>query len=146
MSCVKWMKFAVQRSDKRGLTNIRFIKRDVRDVVRFALPPESVSLFHIYFPDPWPKRRHRKRRLITGDFLRLLHDRLIVGGRIELATDHEEYFAQMRSAVIQSGVTWATVEERADDRLFEAYAKTNYETKYEAAGRVLHYLELKKGK
>ena len=140
----KWMKFAVQRSDKRGLDNIRFIKDDAKVVIRDGLAPESVSVFHIYFPDPWPKRRHRKRRLITGEFLRLLHARLADDGKIELATDHEDYFLQMRSAVVQSGMRWSNVTETANDRLFEALAKTNYEIKYENAGRKLNYIELSK--
>ena len=140
----KWMKYAVQRSDKRGLENVRFIKADARRVVRDTLAEGSVSAFHIYFPDPWPKRRHHKRRLVTGSFLAELHSRLVPGGLIELATDHDDYFDFMQAAVVHSGVGWQRVSETADDRIFEALSKTNYELKYEAAGRTLHYLELQK--
>lgn len=138
----KWMKYGVERSDKRGLKNVRFVKRDARAIVTRAIPEGSVSAFHIYFPDPWPKRRHRKRRLITGTFLKLLAGRLAEHGIIELATDHDDYFMQMRLAAVRSGVAWRRIEERTNDRLFTAYAKTNYELKYESAGRMLHYLEL----
>jgi tRNA (guanine-N7-)-methyltransferase len=140
----KWMKYAVQRSDKRRLANIRFIKADARSVVKYGIPERSVSIFHIYFPDPWPKRRHRKRRLVTGEFLRLLHSRLRDDGLIELATDHEDYFLQMKRAVGQSGVEWRGVIDSVNERLFTGLSKTNYEIKYEAAGRALHYLELQK--
>jgi tRNA (guanine-N7-)-methyltransferase len=140
----KWMKYGVERSEKRKLGNIKFVKADARELIRHGLVEESVSIFHVYFPDPWPKRRHRKRRLITGDFLHLLHSRLTPGGLIELATDYHDYFVQMRSAVAQSGVKWRTVQETANERLFDSMFKTNYEIKYQAAGRILHYLELQK--
>jgi tRNA (guanine-N7-)-methyltransferase len=140
----KWMKYGVERSSKRGLTNIRFVKTDARELVRHGIPGGSVSIFHVYFPDPWPKRRHRKRRLITGEFLSLLHSRLVDGGLVELATDYHDYYAQMRSAIVQSGASWRRVDVTADRRLFDALLKTNYELKYEAAGRTLHYIELRK--
>jgi tRNA (guanine-N7-)-methyltransferase len=112
--------------------------------MRESLRAESISIFHVYFPDPWPKRRHRKRRLITGEFLSLLHSRLTNGGLIELATDYHDYYVQMRTAIVQSGIEWHGVDETSDTRLFDALIKTNYELKYEAAGRTLHYIELKK--
>jgi tRNA (guanine-N7-)-methyltransferase len=140
----KWMKYGVERSQKRGLDNIRFVKTDARELLRYGITPGSVSIFHIYFPDPWPKRRHRKRRLITGEFLRLLRSRLVDGGLIELATDHHDYYMQMRDAVVHSGGEWQRVLERANERPFEASFKTNYELKYESGGRRLHYFELQK--
>lgn len=140
----KWMKFAVERSQKRALANIKFLRADARETVKHGFLSGSVSVFHVYFPDPWPKRRQRKRRLITGEFLRLLHDRLGGAGLIELATDHPGYFLQMQSAVIHSGIAWTNVRTIRGERLFNASAKTNYEIKYETAGRDLYYLELEK--
>jgi tRNA (guanine-N7-)-methyltransferase len=140
----KWMKYAVERSAKRSLANIKFIKADARELLRHGFRDSSVSIFHIYFPDPWPKKRHRKRRLITGELLRLAERKLEKGGLIELATDHDDYFLQMKASVVQSGVDWKSVIEKSNERLFEALSKTNYEIKYEAAGRKLNYLELRK--
>ncbi len=140
----KWMKYGVARSEKRSLANIKFLKSDARELVRYGIPDDSVAVFHMYFPDPWPKKRHAKRRLVTGEFLKLLHSRLERGGRIELSTDHSEYFCQMRRAVVQSGIEWSAVGETENTRLFEATFKTNYEIKYESAGRNLHYMELQK--
>jgi len=140
----KWMRYAVKRSQKRALANIKFIKADAREIVRYGIDRESVSVCHIYFPDPWPKRRHHKRRLVTGAFLRELHERLTPGGLIELATDHDDYYLQIQAAVIHSGINWTRVAERSNQRLFEAEARTNYELKYATSGRTLHYLELKK--
>jgi len=139
-----WMKFGVERSEKRALENIRFLRADAREVVQHGLRPGSVSVFHIYFPDPWPKRRQRKRRLVTGEFLRMLHDRLAGAGLVELATDHLDYFLQMQSAVIESGIAWRNVRFARGERLFDASVKTNYEIKYESSGRALHYLEIEK--
>jgi tRNA (guanine-N7-)-methyltransferase len=140
----KWMKFAVARSEKRGLENIKFLRADAREAVTHGLRPGSVSIFHIYFPDPWPKRRHRKRRIVTGDFLRVLHERLTEAGLVELATDHDDYYMHMRNAVTQSGVDWRGVRSVTGDRLFTAPVHTNYEIKYADAGRPLHYVELEK--
>jgi tRNA (guanine-N7-)-methyltransferase len=140
----KWMKFAVERSEKRGLENIKFLRADARQTVIHGVPKGSVSVFHIYFPDPWPKRRHRKRRIVTGEFLRVLHERLTDVGLVELATDHEDYYFQMRQAVIQSGVRWRNVRSATGERLFAAAVNTNYEIKYADAGRTLNYIELEK--
>jgi len=140
----KWMKYGVQRCEKRGLENARFIKYDANLVLKYGVPAESVSVFHVYFPDPWPKRRHRKRRIVTGSFLATLHERLVPGGLIELATDHRDYYTHMEEAVIHSGVSWATEKRTTNDRLFAAESATNYEIKYAAAGRTLYYIELRK--
>lgn len=140
----KWMKFAVERTEKRALANIKFLRGEAGEIVEHALAPESVSIFHIYFPDPWPKRRHRKRRLVTAEFFRVLHARLGAVGLIEMATDDDDYYHQMQKAAVQCGIPWRKVRSDTRDRLFPASVKTNYEIKYEAAGRTLHYLELEK--
>ncbi len=80
---------AIKRSD---LSNIRLIKSEAFYTVDCLLPPDSVSTFYIFFPDPWPKRRHHKRRLIRNEFLDRLHKCMIVNGLVHIATDHEDYF------------------------------------------------------
>ena len=140
----KWMKYAVERTEKRRLENIKFLRADAREAVTHGIPRASVSIFHIYFPDPWPKRRHRKRRIVTGEFLRVLHERLTDVGLIELATDHYDYYLHMRSAVVQSGIEWRGIKTVTGERLFAAPVHTNYEIKYADAGRPLHYIELEK--
>ena len=93
----KWMKIGAKRSEKRNLPNLRFLKSDIRLILE-KVPPEGVSVFHIYFPDPWPKRRHRKRRLVNAGFLLLLWEKLRPGGLIEMATDDLDYFTAMKKA------------------------------------------------
>jgi tRNA (guanine-N7-)-methyltransferase len=79
----------------RELTNLRVIQHDAVEVVRDMLAPDSLAGIHIYFPDPWPKKRHHKRRLIQPPFVALLASRLAPGGYLHCATDWEEYAQQM---------------------------------------------------
>ncbi len=79
----------------RELTNLRVIQHDAVEVVRDMLAAESLAGIHIYFPDPWPKKRHHKRRLIQPAFVALLASRLASSGYLHCATDWEEYAQQM---------------------------------------------------
>ena len=137
----KWMKIGVKKGEKRNLGNLVFLKTEIREFLR-RVPPASVKGFHIYFPDPWPKRRHRKRRLVTEAFLHLLNACLQPSGFVQLATDDADYFGQMKAAAAGSG-SWR-ITESVNRRLAYEAAKTNYELKYEAAGKPLYYLELVK--
>ena len=78
-----------------SLTNVRIIRHDAVEVVRDLLPEASLYGVHIYFPDPWPKKRHHKRRLIKGEFVQLLCSRIQSGGYLHCATDWEDYAQQM---------------------------------------------------
>jgi tRNA (guanine-N7-)-methyltransferase len=82
------------------LDNLRVICHDAVEVLRVQLAPASLDEIEILFPDPWPKKRHHKRRLIQDDFVALLADRLAVDGRLHLATDWEPY-AQYMLEVLQ---------------------------------------------
>jgi tRNA (guanine-N7-)-methyltransferase len=79
----------------RELKNLRVIQHDAVEVVRDMIAPGSLAGIHIFFPDPWPKKRHHKRRLIQGAFVHQLALRLVPGGYIHCATDWEEYAQQM---------------------------------------------------
>lgn len=79
----------------RELGNLRVIQHDAVEVVRDMIAPESLSGMHIFFPDPWPKKRHHKRRLIQPAFVHQLAQRLAPGGYIHCTTDWEEYAQQM---------------------------------------------------
>ena len=85
----------LNRIDTMLLTNIRIIQHDVVEVLRDMITPESLAGVHIYFPDPWPKKRQHKRRLIQPAFLALLASRIRSGGYIHCATDWEHYAQQM---------------------------------------------------
>lgn len=79
----------------RELTNLRVIRHDAVEVVRDMIPPASLAGIHVYFPDPWPKKRHHKRRLIQPAFVHELALRLAPDGYLHCATDWEEYAQQM---------------------------------------------------
>jgi tRNA (guanine-N7-)-methyltransferase len=81
--------------DEGGLGNLRVIQHDAVEVLREMIAPASLDGAHIFFPDPWPKKRHHKRRLVQTDFVALLASRLKPGGYVHLATDWEEYAGQM---------------------------------------------------
>jgi tRNA (guanine-N7-)-methyltransferase len=74
-----------------GLTNVRVIQHDAVEVLRDMLPPAALSGCHIFFPDPWPKKRHQKRRLIQPAFLSLLASRMRSGAYLHAATDWQDY-------------------------------------------------------
>jgi len=84
---------------ERGLGNLRIVKADAVEVVRRMIPPASVQGFHIFFPDPWPKKKHHKRRLFQEDFLHLLATKLKPGGYLYAVTDWENYAEQMLAVV-----------------------------------------------
>jgi tRNA (guanine-N7-)-methyltransferase len=85
--------------DHAGLANVRVAEGDALDLVRARLSPDSLSAIHVFFPDPWPKPRHHKRRLVSATTIALLRSRLVAGGSLRCATDHVEYAAVMRAVL-----------------------------------------------
>jgi tRNA (guanine-N7-)-methyltransferase len=81
--------------EERGLANVRVVQHDAVEVLKSMIADASVSGFHIFFPDPWPKKRHHKRRLIQPELVSLLAQKLVPGGYLHLATDWEDYAQQM---------------------------------------------------
>ncbi|NQW84327.1 MAG: tRNA (guanosine(46)-N7)-methyltransferase TrmB [Alcaligenaceae bacterium] len=85
----------LKRIEASSLNNIRIIQHDAVEVLRDMLAPKSLAGVHIYFPDPWPKTRHHKRRLLQPPLVELLASRMAPGAYIHCATDWEHYAAQM---------------------------------------------------
>jgi tRNA (guanine-N7-)-methyltransferase len=84
-----------RKGRRAGLTNLRGVRIESSYFLQFLLPPDSASALHIYFPDPWPKKKHRKYRLLNESFPRLAQAALAPGGVVYLRTDDADYFAQM---------------------------------------------------
>lgn len=84
-----------KRIETMELTNVRIIQHDAVEVVRDMIAPASLAGVHVYFPDPWPKKRHHKRRLIQPPFVALLASRIAPGGYLHCATDWQHYAEQM---------------------------------------------------
>ncbi len=91
----KYQLYATTRCAIRRLANVRTACADARWIFRYFIPPGSVQAVHIYFPDPWWKARHKKRRLFTEGFVRDVARALVPGGRLYCATDVQEYFGEM---------------------------------------------------
>lgn len=77
--------------DAQQLSNLRIIQHDAIEILRDMIPAASLAGVHIFFPDPWPKKRHHKRRLIQASLVKTLCDKLLPGGYIHVATDWQEY-------------------------------------------------------
>jgi tRNA (guanine-N7-)-methyltransferase len=85
----------LKRIEASSLNNIRIIQHDAVEVLRHMIAPDSLAGVHIYFPDPWPKKRHHKRRLIQPPLINLLASRMAPGAYLHCATDWEHYALQM---------------------------------------------------
>jgi tRNA (guanine-N7-)-methyltransferase len=81
----------LKRVEEEGLTNVRVVQHDAVEVMRDMVPPDSLAAIHVFFPDPWPKKRHHKRRLLQPAFAALAASRLARGGQLHVATDWQEY-------------------------------------------------------
>jgi len=86
---------ARQKAERRGYRNVLIVNTSAEMMLR-ELNADSVDAFHIYFPDPWPKSRHRKRRFFTMENLRRMHELLRPGGRIHFGTDFFDYYVQAK--------------------------------------------------
>jgi tRNA (guanine-N7-)-methyltransferase len=135
----KYQLYAATRLAQRHLTNIRVACADGRAVLRDRVAPQSVDAVHVYFPDPWWKARHRKRRVFTPEFAHTVGTALRPGGRLLLATDVEAYHGVMTQIVRELGPAFrelpppAPTEPRHDmDYL------TNFERKFRKEGRPIH--------
>ncbi|MEK6591907.1 MAG: tRNA (guanosine(46)-N7)-methyltransferase TrmB [Pseudomonadota bacterium] len=85
----------LKQIDERALANVRIVQHDAVEVLQHMIPPSTLDAVHIFFPDPWPKKRHHKRRLIQPAFVALAASRLKPTGHIHAATDWQEYAEQM---------------------------------------------------
>lgn len=86
------------RMEQAGITNLRLLRGDAQQLLTEHIEPDILRGVRIYFPDPWPKRRHHKRRLISPEFVALVASKLEPGGTLHLATDWEPYAVQMLAA------------------------------------------------
>ncbi len=85
---------------RRRLANLRLLYVEACYAVSYLLPPRSVTTFYIFFPDPWPKRRHHRRRMFDAGFLDALERTLAPGGAVHVATDHLDYFERIRKTFL----------------------------------------------
>ena len=140
----QFYKFAADRMARWGVTNVRILRTDAKNFVIHRLAAASLSALHIYHPDPWPKKRHHKRRLFTPDFVEAVVRVLISGGRLAVQTDHAEYFEQIKQV---TRTRPELVEIPFDDPAFGTVGErteTNFEVKYLREGRPIYRLAFKR--
>ena len=143
----KFFKYTAYRMARRDIANVRIMRTDAGPFVRHHLPPACLAALHVYHPDPWPKKRHHKRRLIQADFVAAAARALAPGGRWALQTDHAEYFAWMQEVFAASAEPAGLAPIPYDDPAFgivEDFAQTNFEIKYRREGRPIYRMALQK--
>lgn len=134
------VKKVAKRITKRELPNAKVLRLESRYTVEWLFPPASVSRLHLLCPDPWPKAKHHRRRLVQQDFLTALLGVLEPGGEFLFMTDHEEYFAWACEEVERFG-RFELLEWNADSFF---YPKTDFQRQWEAEGKSMWRLRCRK--
>lgn len=131
---------ACRRVGRLGLTNVRVLRVDIAHAVASLVPPESVHAFYVLFPDPWPKRRHHVRRVVTADFLASIARALEPGGTLRMATDQRDYFNEMMRLAMQTPQLAIVAEGSAGWIL----PRSTFEERFLTAGEEIHRVLLRK--
>jgi tRNA (guanine-N7-)-methyltransferase len=120
------------RVAKRGLANVRLVKADARLFLRDCVPDDSLNALHVYFPDPWWKMRHKKRRVFTDELAKQCQRVLKISGTLQLATDVEEYFGVITELIkANTRLKLLSAAER------QMAIQTNFERKAKEQGRTV---------
>jgi tRNA (guanine-N7-)-methyltransferase len=141
----RYYRFAVDRIGRWNLPNVRIIRTDAARFIAENVPDSTVDCFHVYFPDPWPKKRHHKRRFFnlanTDQLIRCLKP----GGEIRVATDYEEYFEQIKSVLSARADRFRHADflQTAGAQIGE-WVGTNFERKYLKENRPIFTIAVRK--
>jgi tRNA (guanine-N7-)-methyltransferase len=133
----KYYRLACERIEKRPIENVRLVHGEAFEFLRECVPDGSFQKIHLYFPDPWPKKRHFKRRLFQMPFLKLAHQKLCQDGYLYIATDHLGYWEWMQD-VLSNQTLFVKTDLLPVPPLPEGTALTNYEIKYQKEGRMIN--------
>jgi tRNA (guanine-N7-)-methyltransferase len=134
----KYQLLAATRLARRGLRNVRLACADARSFLGDRLPAGVLQAIHVYFPDPWWKNRHRKRRVFTAEFTAQCARLLRPGGRLLLASDVAEYFAIITDLVTRQGGFASLQPPEVRPPEHDLDYLTNFERKYRKEGRPIH--------
>ena len=128
------------RAGRAGLLNLRVERIDGKAFVERRLSPGCLAALHVYFPDPWPKKRHHKRRLVDPVWAGSAARALVPGGLLRVASDHEEYFSVIDGVLSNETGCERLSEEEAGDWS----TGTSYELKFQKTGRPIHRIVLRR--
>jgi tRNA (guanine-N7-)-methyltransferase len=124
--------------ERAGLTNARVTRFEISSAVAHLLAPKSITAFYLLFPDPWPKRRHAARRIVSENFLAALHRALVSNGTVCIATDEAAYFRQITS-IVSASRSFAVVQHST-----WLLPSTRFEQRFCERGVAIQRLELRK--
>ena len=132
-----YWRYASDRLRRHECLNARTVRAEAMFFIREHVADASLAVVHVYFPDPWPKKRHHKRRLIQEPFLQQVQRILVPGGRLQVVTDHADYFQQIEAVVTASPLK--IIEYNRPGSAGEGeFVGTNFERKYRREGRPFH--------
>jgi tRNA (guanine-N7-)-methyltransferase len=126
------------RAARHAVSNLRVLRVETSYAVGYLFPPGSTAVAHLLFPDPWPKKRHERRRLVTKDFLAAVYRLLTPNGCFRIVTDRADYFAAIRELAANSAFAEEPVSRE------EAFPLTTFEKRFLTEGAPIYRLVLRK--
>jgi tRNA (guanine-N7-)-methyltransferase len=132
--CRTYATMAAERISRQSVPNVRIVRTTAEDLLFRCLGDATVEVVHVYFPDPWPKKRHLKRRLLGPANVGRIAEVLVPGGRLLVKTDHEGYAAVI--AEVLAGEPRLVALDAAE--AFAGLPQTHYELKFAREGRLVH--------
>lgn len=131
----KFFRYAANRMARWQISNVRLMRTDARVFMLRNVPRSCLNVLHLYHPDPWPKKRHHKRRLVQPDFVAAAVRSLRIDGRLHVQSDHEEYFAQIHTLLNACPQLQELSPAEQVEIMPEEWQGTNFEIKYRREGR-----------
>jgi tRNA (guanine-N7-)-methyltransferase len=136
----KYHRLCCDRAARRGLTNVRLLRTTGEDLLFRLLAEASVANMYVLFPDPWPKKRHHKRRLLKPEIVAAMARALAIGGRLLVKSDHTDY-AEVIGEVLAGAPGLTPID---PDQAFAGLPLTGFEHKYGIDGRAIHAFALQR--
>lgn len=141
----EYFRLAADRIRRHGLENVRMLHDDASEFFHWRMPDSIVEVIHLYFPDPWPKKRHHKRRIVQKRFLEDCHRILLPAGELRIVTDHADYWAWMKERFAEcEDLFTQTPFEKPGSAGEDEVVGTNFERKYRREGRPFNAVTLKR--
>lgn len=141
----EFFRYAADRVRRRGLANVRLLYADAVEFFVHRLRDDCVDVIHLYFSDPWPKKRHHKRRVVQVRTLEHFHRVLRVGGEVRVVTDHDELWSWCEQHASSASALFAREAfEIADSAGEGEVVGSNFERKYRREGRPFHAMTLRR--
>ena len=141
-----YWRYASDRLRRHACLNARTVRAEALFFLREFVPDASLSVIHVYFPDPWPKKRHHKRRLIQAPFLEQARRTLMPGGRLQVVTDHKGYWEEDVEPTVRAAAGFTVVDYNRPGSAGDGeFVGTNFERKYRREGRPFYAIAAVKG-